>query len=62
MSTEALAQLHELKAVNDIYHVEQSITYLKSILLELRGSVDMPSEGSIVGLLRTMYSSNNKLS
>jgi len=57
----ALAELHAMKPQNDIAQVESSVTDLRRILLELQGSPDMPSEGMIVGIARSLYGQNTKL-
>ena len=59
----ALSSLHDLtlKPVNDISQVEPTITKLKSILMELRGSPEMPTDAFLLAMIRFLFAANPRL-
>ncbi len=58
----ALVSLHNMKPCNEPSQVEPTIVQLRSILMELRGSAEMPSDAFVMGMIRTFFSGINKLS
>jgi len=57
----ALELLHRMSPVNELAQVEPTIVKLKGILMELRGSSEMPSEAFLLGMLRTLFGNVSKL-
>ena len=58
----ALVALHNMKAVNELSQVEPCIIQLRGILMELRGSPEMPSDAFVLGMLRSLFGGISKLS
>jgi hypothetical protein len=57
----ALEALHALRPTSDLTQIEVTITKLRSILLELQGSGEMPSNEFQLSLLRTLFGDNGRI-
>ena len=49
------------KPVHDIGQAEPTLTKLKNILMELRGSPEMPTDAFILSILRSLFESHPRL-
>ena len=56
-----LAGLYALKPVNDVASIEPTILKIRQVLLQLKDTPDLPSDGMVAGMLRFLFQSNSKV-